>query len=356
MRMRSSLVIAALSLALLPAATSAQNVDGLGGPLFGLSTARNGNLLVADASVGVIAIRRGKAGVVASLPGVTDVSAISGAAHWAVTGATGGAPGGLIDSGQGLHRVFRGQPNKLVNLFDFEAANNPDGGAIESNPFDVQSLGRSRALIADAAANALLRFTGDGVEVVAVFPLEVVSTASIKQLAGCPNPAPFCSLPPAIPAQPVPTSIAIAEDGFIYVGELKGFPAPTGESNIWRIAPHARGAQCGASADCVKVFDGGFTSIIDLAFGPDGRLYVAQFDEASWAAVEIFGTPLGGSIRSCSLESGVCEDVASGILHLTAITFGKDGSLWSTRSSLIPGEGQVVKVRAGDRSSERIDD
>jgi len=340
-------LVTSLVVLLMAGAPAAADVDGLGGPLFGLATAPNGRLLVADASIGVLSIRRSDAGLIAMLPGVTDVSPIRSRSMWAVTGASGGPQGGTLDSGQGLHRIVGGQPTKLVNLFDFEAANNPDGGAIESNPFDVQSLGKRGGLIADAAANALLRFTRDGVDVAAVFPLEVVSTDNIKQLAACPSPAPFCSLPPAIPAQPVPTSIAIARDGSIYVGELKGFPAPTGESNIWRIAAGASGAQCGASSDCVKAFDGGFTSIIDLAFGPDGDLYVAELDVASWAAVEIFGAPVGGRVRACSLASGSCRDVASGILQLTAIAFRKDGSLWATQSSLIPGQARVVQIVGG---------
>jgi hypothetical protein len=30
----------------------------------------------------------------------------------------------------------------------------------------------------------------------------------------------------------------------------------------------------------------GFTSIVDLTFGPDGTLYDVELDEASWAALE----------------------------------------------------------------------
>jgi len=90
-----------------------------------------------------------------------------------------------------------------------------------------------------------------------------------------------------MPAEGMPTSITIGRDGYIYVGERKGFPAPVGESSIWRVSPRAYWAQCGASPDCEKVFDGGFTSIIDLAFGRDGKLYVAEIDEQSWAAFQI---------------------------------------------------------------------
>jgi hypothetical protein len=236
----------------------------------------------------------------------------------------------------------------VANLFQFEAANNPDGQAVDSNPFDVQSLGGRFALVADAGANDLLRVDNQGnVTVLAVFPNELVSTANIKQLANCPSPAPFCALPPFLPAQAVPTSIAVGPDGYIYVGELKGFPAPTGESNIWRVSPNAIEAQCGTSADCEKVFDGGFTSIIDMAFGEDGQLYVAELDEASWASIEIFGSPTGGTINACDVSSATCSEVAEGIPELTAITFGTDGSLWATRNSLVIGSAEVVQVVSG---------
>lgn len=50
----------------------------------------------------------------------------------------------------------------------------------------------------------------------------------------------------------------------------------------------------------MKVFDGGSTSIIDLVFGPDGDLYVAEMDELSWAAVEIFGAGAGGEVNAAT--------------------------------------------------------
>jgi hypothetical protein len=147
-----------------------------------------------------------------------------------------------------------------------------------------------------------------------------------------------------IPGQAVPTSVAVGPDGYYYVGELKGFPAPTGASNIWRVAPGASWAECGSSSDCVKVFDGGFTSIIDLQFGSDGQLYVAELDEASWASVEILGQVTGGTINKCDVTSLDCEVVADGIPVLTSITFGKDGSLWATRNALTPGSAEVFQV------------
>jgi hypothetical protein len=278
-----------------------------------------------------------------SLPGITGIAPIGRGTAWATVGA---GEEGDPDQGQGLYRISNGGARKLVNLYTFEEANDPDGGGVDSNPFDVASLGGGAALVADAAGNDLLRINNRGnVEVLAILPVEVVSTANVMSLVGCPaGPPDLCGMPPQLPAQAVATSVAIGPDGNYYVGELKGFPAPTGESNIWRVSPGASDAACGTSSDCVKAFDGGFTSIIDLAFGPDGRLYVAELDEDSWFAVEVLGGGSGGTINACDVNTGVCTEVATGIPMLTAIAFDHDGNLWATQNSLVPGSAMVVPI------------
>ena len=310
-------------------------------PLFDLATTPNGDIVVADAGSGIANIY---GATLMALPGVSSIAPIGNGSMWAITGASGGPSGALIDSGQAIYRVSNGRTRLVANLFKFESSNDSDGH-IESNPYGVASLGGNAALVADAAANHLIKVDNEGNgTVVATFPNEPVSTSNLKSLANCPNPAPFCNLPPMLPAQAVPTSVVVGADGYFYVGELKGFPAPTGASNIWKISPNAINASCGSSADCVKLFNGGFTSIVDMTFGPDGRLYVAEFDERSWAAVEIFHAGVGGNIKACDTNTLECETIASGINMLTGIAFAKDGSLWATRNSLIPGQAEVVKV------------
>lgn len=318
-------------------------IGGLSGPLFGLATARNGDILVADAGVGIEVIHRNQVRSTIPLPGVTSVSPHGKHLLWATTGA-GESP--EADTGQALYRIWKGQPELVVNLFAFESEQNPDGNdPFDSNPYDVQALGKKAALVADAGGNDLLKVTDRGkVKVLAVFPDGLVSTENIKTLAGCPDSgADFCFLPDEMPAQSVPTSIAIGKDGYYYVGELRGFPGPTDASSIWRVSPRAKGEVC-PNKYCKKVFDGGFTSIIDLAFHK-GKLYVAELDEQSWAAVEIFQTGVGGTISECSLKKKTCEVVAEGIPQLTAITFDKRGHLWATQNSLVPNGAEVIKIR-----------
>jgi len=319
------------------------NNDGeFSSPLFDLATAPNNDILVADAGQGITNIY---GATEFALPGVTSVSTVGRGIMWATTGPMDPAE----DSGQALHLVGNGGTKMVANLFHFEEENDPDGAGADSNPYSVAALNANSALVVDSGANDLMRVDNKGnIEVVAIFPDEPVSTDNLKSIVGCPDPIPgfagFCNLPPMIPAQAVPTSVVIGPDGYYYVSELKGFPAPAGASNIWRISPNASGAMCGTDPDCVKLFSGGFTSIIDIAFDKNGMLYVAEFDEKSWFAVEVLRNGAGGNIKVCNTETLECQTIASGIPMLTAITFGKDGKLYATKNSLIPGQAEVIEI------------
>ena len=294
-------------------------------PVFGLATAPDGSQLVADAGAGIVELRKGIGSLVAELPGVTDVAPIGRGDMFATRG---GGPG--LTTGA-LFRVSRGSTRQIADLYAFEAEKNPHPASIDSNPFDAEVLNGGKALVADAGGNDLLVVDQQGrVDWVAVFPNQTVSTANIKALAHCPTPPPnlafACGLPPALPAQPVSTSVAIGPDGAYYVGELKGFPAPTGVSRIWRVEPGTRHAVC-PSPECTVVA-GGFTSIVDLTFGPDDTLYVVELDEASWAAVELAPSgSVGGTVNACNISTWVCTPVATGLPQPIAATVDRSGTV-----------------------------
>ena len=247
--------IAAAESTLIPAA----------GPVFGVVTAPDGSILATDAGSGVQEYRKGTFSPIAQLPGATDVAAIGRGNMFVITS------GGFGGDGR-LYRVANGSVREIADLGEFEATVNPDGAEINPNPFDVAVLNGGQALVTDAGGNSLLIVDQRGnIDWVATLPPELVSTANVKSLLGCPGSgAEACDLPESIPAQAVATSIAIGPDGAYYVSELKGFPAPTDESRVWRIEPGARHARCGSSSACSVALDG-FTSIIDLT-GPDGTL------------------------------------------------------------------------------------
>ena len=308
-------------------------------PVFGMATAPDGSLFVADHGQGIVQLKKGIGKLVAELPTVNDIAPIGSGSMFAITG------GGGAEMGYSLYRVSRGGIQQIADLSAFETAMNPDGGVDDSNPFEVVALSEETALVADAGGNDLLIIDEEGnVDWVAVLPLEVVSTDNVKNLVGCPEPPEdlmeICDLPAEIPAQPVATGVAVGPDGAYYVSELKGFPAPLGESRIWRIEAGTLHAQCGESPACSVVADG-FTSIVDLAFGPDGTLYVTEIDEASWFAVELVpflgpGVLQGGTVNACDTSDWSCAEVATGLPIPIATSVAGDGVLYAAILALVP--------------------
>jgi hypothetical protein len=314
------------------------------GPVFGLADDA-GSLLVADAGAGIVRLRNKKTELVAALPGISDVAPVNPFTQLAITG---GGPGPTAAK---LYRVVKGVVTQVADLGAFEATVNPDAPEINPNPFDLVALPGGAALVADAGGNSLLYVDKNGViDWVATLPNQLVSTANVKVLFNCPaGPPNICGLPSMIPAQPVATSVAIGPDGAYYVGELKGFPAPTGASRVWRIEPAARHARCGISPDC-SIVAGGFTSIVDLGFDRKGTLYVNELDEASWFAVEVTGNPIGGTVNACRLSTDTgqyddCQIVATGIPTPLAITIDEGGHLHYLSNGLEPGAAEVVSVK-----------
>jgi hypothetical protein len=275
---------------------------------------------------------------------VDAIAPIGTSSMFALTG------GGEGPDAARLFAVSRGSTRELADLGAFEARVNPDGGEVDSNPFDVAALTGGSALVADAGGNSVLIVKRDGsVDWVATLPEELVSTANAKTLAGCPNPPPqfadICALPPQIPAQAVATSVIVGPDGAYYVSELKGFPGPIGESRIWRIAPGTRHAACGTSPACAVVADG-FTSIVDLSIGRNGTVYVTEIDEASFLAVE-FGVGMrGGTVNACNPNTvpWTCSVLRGGLTIPIATTVGKDGTVYALIKALLAGQQEVIAL------------
>jgi len=87
-----------------------------------------------------------------------------------------------------------------------------------------------------------------------------------------------------VPVESVPTSVVVGPDGAYYVGELTGGPFPVGGASVYRVTPEGE----------VSEYATGFTNIIDIAFGPDGTLYVAEIvHEGLMTVFTGAGAPIG---------------------------------------------------------------
>ncbi|WP_344213586.1 ScyD/ScyE family protein [Kribbella sancticallisti] len=264
---------------------------------------------------------------------------------YALTGA-GGEPGQPIPPGGAT--LFRMRPGKaplpIANIAKYQAKDpdpyNVSESPTETNPFGVAVLRDGTILVADAANNDLLRVWPNGkIKTVARLKPRVIKAPS--NLGG-----------QLVPSEAVATSVTVGSDGYYYVGELRGFPATPGTSQIWRIKPGSVNAVC----DPVKPYKGhcqryadGYTSIVDLAAGPRGTLAVVQLARDSWLAWEMSGQPTAvGSLflqyRGKYNKAGYKKELVRGKLQLPAgVAFNKYGSLFV--SSPLFGPGAVYRVR-----------
>jgi hypothetical protein len=195
-----------------------------------------------------------------------------------------------------------------VDLGAYEAAANPDHGTIDSNPYGLLSE-PGQVVVAEAGANALLAVrSNDSISTVATFP----------------------SLPQGRAIDSVPTAVALGPDGAYYVGELTGVPFPAGAANIYRVVPGRAPA----------VAYTGFTTILDLTFGPDGSLYVLEHSTGS------LGPPffqLPGRLLKIAPD-GTRSTVVSGLTRPGSVVVGPDGALYVSNRSISIGTGEVLRI------------
>jgi hypothetical protein len=247
-------------------------LSGLSSPK-ALAPARDGNLIVGQGAFGppgpvlLYVVKGADRGSIIELTepvNVVDVAEGPDGSGWAIGG-------DLV-----LYRQDVGGDIEAVLDIPAYQAGDPDpfdqeGNPTESNPYGLAVLPSGDALVADAAGNDLLRVTPGGVATtIALFDVETVSTDHLP---------PGMGLPPTIEAESVPTTVTVGPDGWLYVGELKGFPFRPGTSRVWRIDPNADGVVCSVpdSDPGCSIYGTNFTAIQDIAFSRHDRsLYVYE--------------------------------------------------------------------------------
>ena len=234
----------------------------------------------------------------------------------------------LADSGLGMlwrANHTRGTVRAIADLAAFEATENPDGTAVDSNPYGVIAVPGGQA-ITDAGGNSVLFVNAAGrVETLAVLPPQMV-----------PAPA-FLDLPDGteIPMESVPTSVARGPDGAYFVGVLTGFPFPVGGASVFRVVPGAE----------PTVYATGFTNIIDVTFGPDDALYVLEITtNGLLAASDPTNPDLRGALHR--VLDGTTTTILGpddGLIAPGGIAFGPRGELYITNLSVFP-FGEVLSI------------
>jgi hypothetical protein len=214
-----------------------------------------------------------------------------------------------------LMRILpNGQFTPVLDLSAHEAAANPDGGAVDSNPYGLQFV-PSGAVFADAGGNALINIAATGaMSTLAVFPNRTATH-------------PFTGA--TVPMQAVPTTVVRAPDGSFFVGELTGFPFPVGGARVYRVP---------AGGGTPQVVATGFTNVIDIAASATGG-YVLEHD-----ADGLLGPGLAGRLVRVNADLSQTVLTGANLVKPGGIAIGPDGALYVTNRSTSAGSGEVVRI------------
>jgi hypothetical protein len=296
---------------------------------------------------------------VATLPGAVDV-ALGGFLNTQVVTGGGGPPdegdeeaapaaAGAPPPASLLRVLGHGRFTVIADIGAYQQTDpdpdDQDDFPEESNPNGLALLPRGAGtLVADAANNDLLLVNSAGrITTVARFKREVVPMPEIDDA-----PPDFPPAGTPLPAEAVPTAVAIGPDGAWYVSELKGFPFAPGTSRIWRIEPGSKDATCDPehpdTGPCTTFADG-FTAVIDLRFGGDGTLYVLEIAKDGLLPLELgSGNPAGALF---ALKNGVRTEIAPGQLLVPGgVGIAPNGTLYVTTGTVFgPGAGSIVAIR-----------
>jgi sugar lactone lactonase YvrE len=217
-------------------------------------------------------------------------------------------------------RIEAGRVTEVVNVWDFESDQNPDGFRLESNPYGLAAGPDGNLWVADAAGNDLLKIDPDTgqIEVVAVFD-------------GVPSPIPNPGRGDAMESDPVPTGVTFDEDGNVYVSLLPGVPFLPGSAKVVKVTTD------GDVSDHAT----GLTMLTDLRTGPDGELYAVSFGRFS----EQGPVPNSGAIIRVK-EGTESEEILSGLSFPTSIDFNAGGDAYVTVDGMgEPGTGALVMFK-----------
>ena len=190
-----------------------------------------------------------------------------------------------------------------ADISDFERANNPAGGPVDSNPYGVLVLSGDK-YVTDAGGNALLRVAANG------------NVSLVATLPTAPN-----------GAEPVPTEVERGPDGALYVSLLTGVPFTAGAAGVYKIVDgNAQLAQ------------GGFKTVIDFTFGPDGSMYVLENATSP--------TGFGGPGRLTRVApDGARTVITTALNRPTSVLVGDDGAIYVSNNGVSVGTGEVLRIQ-----------
>lgn len=203
-----------------------------------------------------------------------------------------------------------GSVKQVANIAKFQIDNNPQASVphpIDCDPYGM-ALGKDGKLyVADAGGNTLLSVdpaTG-AIALVALIP-GIPYPDALKDQPGNPDRGGAKEL------DPVPTGVAVAADGTIYLGLLSGAPFPPGAAKVLKVGADGK----------LTDYATGLTMVVGVAVGPDGNVYASQIS-TNFSGQQ----PAPGNVLRIT-SGGKTESVVEGLVLPNGIAFDKSGNLF----------------------------
>ena len=131
----------------------------------------------------------------------------------------------------------------------------------------------------------------------------------------------------------VPTGLALAPGGGVYVGFLTEEPYVDGAAKVVEIA---------ADGTVTDVWTG-LTAVTDIALGPDGALYATELSIGNADEAPFYRPGEGRVVRQTG--PGSLEEVAAGLDYPVHLGFGPDGGLYVASPAIGSNGGEGVILR-----------
>lgn len=241
--------------------------------------------------------------------GAEDLAVLGGQLYASVDG--GGAAHGNEGQPSGVYRILGDGSAELVADLSAWVRANP----VAEIPPDLDPDAAGYSLVADEATGTFWVVDPNSGQI-----LQVGLNGSVSRIADLSE------------GHPVPTGLAAAPQGGVYVGYLTTAPFPDNSSRVDYVAP---------DGTVTEVWTG-LTTVVDVAVGPDGTLYAVELSTGNLAEPP-FLVPGSGRIVRQRGESA--ETVASGLMFPISLAFGPDGALYFSSPAVGADGGEGVIAR-----------
>ena len=242
-------------------------------------------------------------------------------------GADAGNRDGLGDDGADMGQLLKvnlksGKAEAFADLTAHELQENPDGDTGISNPNGaIRHFGA--ILVVDAGGNSVLDVRGKGKQKSNKGKQETNDRVSTLVVI------PERPSGPTPDLESSPVAADVGPDGKLYIGEFTGFPYPVGDARVYSLDRQGN----------LEVYTSGFTNIIDIAFAPDGTLYVLEFATNGLNS----GDPTG-ALWAVAADKTVTQVDTNPLVYPAGLAVDGDGRVYVSNNGGFPFAGEVLRI------------